>query len=124
MPQLPQFCESSVVSTHLPLQAVVPVAQPAEHWLAEQSCPAGQALPHAPQCSGSLVRSAHLPVPPNVEQFVVPPRHSSAHLPRVQSLPSGQALPQPPQCSGSLLISAHTPLQSTLPTPQAARQLP
>jgi hypothetical protein len=57
MPQLPKLV---LVSTQLPLHSVCPDG----HWqlLPEQVCPAGQALPHAPQFATSLVGLTQLPL--------------------------------------------------------------
>jgi hypothetical protein len=62
VPQLPQCAAELVVSTHAALQFVSFPAHMSEHWLLEQTWPAGQAVPHAPQCDGSLEVSTHAPL--------------------------------------------------------------
>jgi hypothetical protein len=67
--------------------------------------PGAQALPHAPQLAGSLLRSVHIE-PCGLghicglsgEQVMVPP----AHMPPWQAAPGAHAMPQPPQFAGSL----------------------
>jgi hypothetical protein len=82
------------------------------HWLDEQTCPAAQAAPQAPQLAGSLVVSTQAPAQswkPACEQEHLPPWHSSSWL---------QAFPHWPQLETSVLGSRQTPLQSRSPGPQ------
>jgi hypothetical protein len=52
--QLPQCAAEFVVSTQAALQLALPSTQVSEHCPFEQTWLAGQAVPHAPQCDGSL----------------------------------------------------------------------
>src|SRR5437879_1397863 len=47
---------------------------------------------HAPQLTGSDLRSAHA-----FPHFVVPPKHWTSHLPVEHSRPMAHAIPHPPQ---------------------------
>ena len=47
---------------HEPAQLVRPVWQLSAHLPLEQTFPAGQALPHAPQFPSSVARSTHVPL--------------------------------------------------------------
>jgi hypothetical protein len=58
VPQAPQFEVSLVVSTHDAPQVVF-TPHSAVHLPPSQTCPAPQALPHAPQLLGSDVWSMH-----------------------------------------------------------------
>ena len=58
LPQLPQCADEVVVSMHAALQLALPSAQVSEHWPFEQTWPAGQAVPHAPQFDG-IARRIH-----------------------------------------------------------------
>jgi hypothetical protein len=57
-----------------------------------QNCPAGQALPQAPQLSGSLVTVAQTPA-----QFCWPTPQNTWHVPALHNVPAPQAAPQAPQ---------------------------
>ncbi|MEZ4408037.1 MAG: hypothetical protein R3A52_16415 [Polyangiales bacterium] len=74
---------------------------------AEHTCPAAQALPHAPQLARSFCRSRHDP-----EQSVKPVWHDSTHTPAEQTCPAAQALPHAPQWARSDCRSRHEPEQS------------
>ena len=84
------------MSTHWPLQSVVPVGHEVAHELSAQTWPLGQALPQAPQFAGSDVVSTHLP-----PQRAKPASHCRLHWPPLQiGVPlgsSGHALPHAPQ---------------------------
>jgi hypothetical protein len=106
--QAPQLFTSLVVSTHWPLQNVVPVGQAAHvsYW---QICAAGQAVPHVPQLASSKFGS----VQPAAQaiwgegQVVV-----TTQTLEVQVVPALQALPQLPQLALLLVVSTHWPLQT------------
>ena len=84
-------------------------AQPPTHVPAWQKPAAlGQALPQAPQFSGSL--STDRQTPP---QATVPARH--AHAPDTHDAPPPQARSQPPQWFGSVAVSTHSSPQVVCP---------
>jgi hypothetical protein len=68
VPHAPQLWKSLLVSTHLPLQFVIPLGQP--HWPAVQTPPVGHADPHAPQFAALVCVSTQAPL-----QLVVPAGH-------------------------------------------------
>jgi hypothetical protein len=78
------------VFTHAPEQLVSPLAHSAWQWPLEHTWLCGQAVPHAPQCLGSLASSTHWP-----EHMLWP--DGQAHLPPAQCCPAGQWWPQAPQ---------------------------
>ena len=80
-----------MVLTQAVPQLVAPAGQP--HTPAVQACPLGQALPHAPQLSGSLpIVFTHAPPGQAVKA------HVAEHMPAEQNgVPAGQALPHVPQ---------------------------
>ena len=69
-PEAPQNARSVIGSTHLPPQSTRPAAQVTAQAPAEQTLPATQALPHAPQFRLSDVNSTQVPL-----QLVEAPRH-------------------------------------------------
>jgi hypothetical protein len=104
------------------------------------TCPAAQALPHAPQFARSLWASTQVTAPPSS-----PPQrrrfagHSTPHRPAAQVCPAAQALPHAPQLARSLCTSAqvfpqsvyddgqlcaHAPFAQTLPGGQALPHAP
>lgn len=80
------------------------------HVPAEQTSPAAQAFPHAPQFSPLLWRSVQMPV-----QSVSPAWHASAQTPAVHASPAGHAFPHPPQLAESLCVLVHAPAHSVSP---------
>ena len=58
-PHAPQFARLVRVSTHDPLQLVVPLGHPLTHAPFEQTSPAPQRFPHMPQFDALLARSTH-----------------------------------------------------------------
>jgi hypothetical protein len=88
---MPQFAGSVMVLTQAVPQVVAPAGQP--HTPAVQACPLGQALPHAPQLSGSLpIVFTHAPPGQAVKA------HVAEHIPAEQNgVAAGQALPHMPQ---------------------------
>jgi hypothetical protein len=122
IPQPPQLAASLFVSMHAPLQLVRPVAQPAAHMPALQTC-VPQDLPQLPQLATSEVRSTHV-----VPQRSSPTSHT--HLPPLQIWDEPQAVAQSLQCAESLFrstqlvphfvspvehIAEHTPRSHTSP---------
>lgn len=96
----PQWSGSLEVSTHTPLQLVVPCGQPQVPLL--HTWPAGQILPQVPQLSGSVAVLVQAPA-----QEVCPVAQVVLQMPPVQTWPSPQAMAHRPQCLGSLLRFAH-----------------
>jgi hypothetical protein len=92
---------------------VAPPAHWSAHWPWEQTWPAAQAVPQAPQLAGSSwVSKQRFP------HFVVPPRQSTTHEPREQTRLASQALPHAPQFAGSFCKSAQVPAQGAWPALQ------
>jgi hypothetical protein len=90
------------------------------------TCPAAQALPHAPQFARSLWASTQVAAPPSSP----PPQrrrfagHSTPQRPAVQVCPAAQALPHMPQCARSLCTSAQLLPQSVCDEGQLWAQAP
>jgi hypothetical protein len=61
-PHEPQFAESVIVSTQLPLHAIWPDGHERRHMPALHVRPLGHALPHAPQFVLLVARSTHVPL--------------------------------------------------------------
>jgi hypothetical protein len=70
---------------------------------ARQVCPAGQAIPQAPQFAASRVMSVQRPLQIWVWQI--------RHTPVTQVSPAAQLLPQAPQFNGSSAKFTHSPPQ-------------
>lgn len=93
---------------------------PQTHWLATQLAPAGHGVLHAPQLSGSLVRSTHdVPqvasdAPASPAPASAPP-HERAQLPCEQTSPVGHTTPQAPQLFASLWVRMQLPLHRAPP---------
>jgi hypothetical protein len=89
---------------HAALQSVFPGMQLSAHWPSEQTWPLGQAVPQAPQFSGSLEGSTQAPL-----QRLSPASQVRAQLLATQvNVPppaSTHFCPQPPQLSTSLVVS-------------------
>ena len=92
-----------------PEHVVSPSRQPETHSPFTQARPAPQAVPHAPQLVGSVLRSRQ----PSRHRLVPPPQES-AHAPWEQTSPSAHFLSQPPQCARSLAVSTHVMPQVVL----------
>lgn len=102
-----------------PAQSTAPPPQDKEHTPLEQSWPAGQALPHAPQFAGSTFVSTHA-----LPHAVVPPEQLPPHTAFEHTCPAAHAMPQPPQFAGSTLVSTHALPHFTVPPPQTSEQTP
>jgi hypothetical protein len=112
LPQPPQFALSDAVFTHEPLHDVWPTP----HWAHRPPlhvCDAPHALPHAPQCFGSFVRSTHVP-----PQSVSPLGH--VHAPAAQTCPTVHAVPHAPQLAASDCTSVQAEPHLVSPLEQAA----
>jgi hypothetical protein len=116
MPQPPQLAESLFVSTHEPPQSVSPVAQPAAHVPALQTC-VPQDLPQLPQLPTSDPRSTHV-----VPQRSSPTSHT--HLPPLQICDAPQAVAQSLQCAESLFRSTQLAPHIVSPIEQVAEHTP
>jgi formylglycine-generating enzyme required for sulfatase activity len=71
------------------------------------TCPAGHALPHAPQWARSVAVVTHAP-----SHAICAPGQAMAQRPIVQTWPPGQAVPQAPQWSRLVCVSTHWPAQA------------
>jgi hypothetical protein len=104
MPHAPQFLESTLTSTQLPLQSVsaaphpLPQAPPLHTWLVVH------AAPQAPQFDRSELLLTQTPL-----QIAIPTGH--VHVPLTHAAPAAHALPQEPQFLASLLVETQAPLQ-------------
>ena len=103
-PHEPQWFTSLVVSTHAPLQLVLPKAH--EQLPPVQVAPPWQVVPQAPQ-SVELVWVLTQDEP----HLVVPALHDAWHWPSEQTELAPQVVLHVPQFAGSLWVSAHLPLQ-------------
>jgi hypothetical protein len=109
--QLPQFCGSVMVFTHVPAQSVVPVAQP--QLPSMHALPAPHAVPQPPQFCGSDLMSRQAPL-----QAISGGAHEPAHWPTEQTWPAAHIVPQPPQFCGLVVTSTQAPPQSRFPLSQ------
>jgi hypothetical protein len=110
--QLPQWLMSVCTSTHVPLQLVWPAGQ--AHAPAVQLRPAAQALPQAPQLSGSVWNdtASRQPVP----HCVWPAGQLATHAEAEHSgVPAGQAMPQAPQFEPSAVVLTQPVLHALSP---------
>jgi len=97
-PHMPQSLALVSRSTQAPLQVDWPAAQATAHTPLEQTSPSLQAIPHCPQCCGSVFTFTQ----------ASPHRRSSPgqrHLPVAQNIFAPQVIPQAPQFLGSLARS-------------------
>jgi hypothetical protein len=121
--QPPQCCTSRAVSTQAALQLSMPGAQASRHWPDEQTLPAGQCLPHAPQWAGLVLGSTHFPA-----HSTYGARHLLRHAPASQLVLApglgSHALPQPPQFSTSLVASTQLAPQGMRPPAQTKPHFP
>jgi hypothetical protein len=121
-PHAPQFVGSERVSRQYWFGAVPHFANGAAQVAAqlplEQTCPAGQAFPQAPQFQPSVAVSTQTP-----PQYASVPQ-VQAQAPFAQTWPSSQAAPQVPQFAGSFRRSAHAPSHSVRPAAQLVLQAP
>jgi hypothetical protein len=112
--QAPQSLVDLCKSTHCRLQLVSPLAQESAHAPCEQTCPAGQDVPHVPQLSGSLARFGQAPWH---EAGALAQR--KLHVPESQLAAAlggaKQRVPQPPQLSGSRSVSTQLAPQRSRP---------
>src|SRR6185436_1999935 len=76
----------------------------------EQTSPASQAVPQAPQFFGSMVTSTQA-----LPHLVLPPAQLRPHTPAEQTSPAAQTVPQVPQFFGSKSVMVQTPLQRVEP---------
>src|SRR5690606_11309436 len=91
---MPQWSVSANTSTHSPLQSVCPWGH--THEPPTQDCAAEHWLPHAPQFSSSLDRTAQVSPPQHVSlavQVLPPQTHSVSQLPLQHTSPVPQAAP-------------------------------
>jgi hypothetical protein len=95
---------------HFPPQAYSLKGQEATQDEFEQTRPAPQAVPQAPQLLASFEVSAQK-VGLAAGQAVVPVEHVSAHAPAEQTLPAAQAMPHVPQFRLSDASSTQVPEQ-------------
>jgi hypothetical protein len=114
VPHVPQFNGSASRVEQLPLQFVYVTSQLAAQVPFEQTWPALQVFPQAPQLAGSLIRLAQTggwnstgPTAVTVLQTVNPSRHAGVHWPLEQPKPCWQTSPHPPQFSPSVMRSVH-----------------
>ena len=84
------------------MQAVCPEAHEGTHAFALQTCPDGQAVPHAPQLASSVAVSEHSP-----PHITWPDGQSGTHFPALQYWPMAQAFAHAPQFAGSFCVSVH-----------------
>jgi hypothetical protein len=121
LPQVPQLRGSVWVLVQLPAHSVSPEAQVARHTPAEQTCPAPQALLHAPQLARSLWVFTSQPLTALPSQLAKPVSQVvSWHAPLVHAdapLEKRQVKPQAPQLL--TLVSA-----VSQPLPALPSQLP
>jgi len=113
LPQAPQFVLLVLVSTHDPLQFVVPVGQLLTHEPPEQTSKPRQVLPHEPQFELSDRVSTHAE-----EQRVSPEGHAQ---PPLHSWPVAHFVPQAPQFAVSEAVSTHAPAHSDIVPGQLQR---
>jgi hypothetical protein len=100
-PQLPQFCESFVVSTHAPPEHwVCPVPHDAEHALLLHTCVPEQVVVQFPQWL--LFDETHIPLQLSSPDW-------QTHCPLWHIDPDPQDLPHPPQFCGSLPMTFTQP---------------
>lgn len=85
----------------------------------EQSLPALQKTPQAPQFVGSRAMSTH-----RFKQRVSPGPHGAEQVPVSQNELAEQALPQRPQCSCDVFRSTHAPEHSEKPASHPGTQVP
>lgn len=81
--------------------------------------PEAQALPHAPQLVGSLVRSSH-----PLAQSDSGGMQGEKQVPRLQISPGPQRTPQAPQLAGSMRVSVQLAPQALSGRVQAATHPP
>jgi len=109
---VPQCVRSESVSTQtIPpptVQIVLGRLHITVHREAAQNCPAGHALPHAPQFAALVDVSTHAP-PQNDCPL------GQRHAPMTQLCPPEHALPHAPQCTLLTPVSTHEPAQSIRP---------
>jgi hypothetical protein len=76
----------------------------------EHTCPAAQAVPHAPQCARSVCTSRQTP-----PQSVRPAPHDTWHTPMEHTCPAAHDAPQAPQLTRSFCWSRQVPWQFVSP---------
>jgi hypothetical protein len=86
----------------------------------EQTLPAAQTFPQAPQLALSLWVRAQKVEPPSVVQVANPWPHDAAQAPPEQSWPVGQACPQLPQLAGSDMMLAQASIVPSIGTSDVA----
>jgi hypothetical protein len=110
--QLPQLLTLLAVSRHAPSHTIEPMAQ--RQIPAEQVCPIGHAVPHAPQLVALPCKSTQA-LPHSVRRAA----HEPPHLPAAQACPVAHAVPHAPQFLASFAVSTHAPLQLVVPAEHA-----
>jgi hypothetical protein len=109
-PQPPQWSFDESVSTHAPLQSVVPGKHSSAQPVPAQTCGGVHVLPQPPQLFGSAMTGVQAPPPQS------PVYGGHAQVLSMHDLPSPpHALPQEPQLAGSLVVSPHALWPSALP---------
>ena len=98
------------VFVQTPPQSVSPAWHDSTHDPPEQTCPAAQALPHAPQLKRSVCVLAQTP-----PHSVSPAWQLTSHEPPEHTSPAGHATPQEPQFWLSVPVLTHVPLQFARP---------
>lgn len=109
LPQAPQSNGFVAVSTHTPLQLVIPTG----HWhaLAAHVMPPVHAFAQAPQLALSDVRSTQPPA-----QGLRPVEHPATHVPELHTKLAAQPFPQAPQLAALVFRLTQVPLQAVMPT--------
>jgi hypothetical protein len=97
------------------MQSVRPAPHETAHVPALHTCPAGHALPQAPQFALSVARSRQVP-----PQLVSDVPQNTSQRPSVQTCPAEHTLPQVPQFSLSILVSAQYRVSTPPSTPPQA----
>lgn len=122
LPQAPQFASSLETSVHVVPQAVFELSAHT-HVPPLQDASVGQACPHAPQFSESIVRSVQTSSSVAVHR-VCPEAQRGAHFPPVQASDGLHGVSHDPQWSGSTFGSTHDWPHWVVPGPQLVAQAP
>ncbi len=106
VPHVPQFAGSTLVSTQVAPQSVVPPPQPAPHLPWEHSWPELHVVPHLPQLALSLWVSTHAPLhivwlaPQAFEPLAVQPDETARATKRIDK--SAKTAEKRPGCMGGV----------------------
>jgi hypothetical protein len=115
VPHAPQLPSDELKLTHVPPQLVLSASHASVHAPLEQTLPRLQRAPHAPQCSGSLLRSAQSSPHDTSPSLQRTPHFAPSHVATPSSI-AAQRTPHSPQFFGSLSRLTHTPPQATKPS--------